>query len=99
MKNKQMTLEELDQLVADLLFYGAKIEYLGQSRQVVDRKRMICYLAVKTANFTIRELAEYFGNTEKNIRYLVKSAESMAEIDKIFFYQIEKVSNFINFAK
>ena len=55
MKNKQMTLEELDQLVADLLFYGAKIEYLGQSRQVVDRKRMICYLAVKTANFTIRE--------------------------------------------
>lgn len=99
MRNKQMTLEELDALVSDLLFYGAKIDYRIKNAQSHDRKRIVCFLALKVANFTLTELAEYFENSEVNIRYHVKKAQEMNSVDKIFHFQIEKVTNFINFAK
>ena len=99
MRNKQMTLEELDTMVSNLLFYGVKIDYHNRMAQSIDRKKMVCILAFKTAKFKIPEIAEYFGNTDKNIRYLIKTAEGLNSVDKIFHFQIEKVANFINFAK
>ena len=99
MRNKEMTMQDLDKLVSDLLFYGAKIDYQSRNAQCIDRKRIVCILAFKTAKFRIPEIAEYFGNTDKNIRYLIKTAEGLNSVDKIFHFQIEKVANFINFAK
>ena len=56
-------------------------------------------MAFKIAGFKMREIAEYFGNTEENIRHLIRKAEGLNSVDKIFHFQIEKVANFINFAK
>ena len=94
-----MTLEELDTMVSNLLFYGVKIDYHTRMVQSIDRKKIVCFLAFKIAGFKMNEIAEYFGNTDKNIRYLIKKAEDMNSVDKIFHFQIEKVANFINFAK
>ena len=99
MKNKRMTLEELDTLVSDLLFYGVKIDYRIKNAQSHDRKRIVCFLALKVAKITLPEIAEYFENSIMNIRYHVKIAEGINSVDKIFHFQIEKVANFINFAK
>ena len=99
MKNKQMTLEELDTMVSDLLFYGVKIDYHVRIAQSIDRKKIVCFLAFKIAGFKMREIAEYFGNTEENIRHLIRKAEGLNSVDKIFHFQVEKVANFINFAK
>ena len=99
MKNKRMTIEELDTLVANLLFYGVKIDYHDRVAQSIDRKKIVCFLAFKIAGFKMREIAEYFGNTEENIRHLIRKGEGLNSVDKIFHFQIEKVANFINFAK
>ena len=47
MKNKQMTLEELDTMVS--IFYGVKIDYHARVAQSIDRKKMVCFLAFKIA--------------------------------------------------
>ena len=96
MKNKRMTVENIDGLVAKLLFFGLKIEYNRRSEAIMYRKKIVCFLAFKIAKLTKDEIAEFFGDHRDNIIAHVHKAEELFVVDPIFHHQIRKVIKYMH---